>query len=166
MPLIDELDIGGRILQKANARQVVCGDIGREVIDAFVDRPRDQGGHQRGCDSATVPLIHDRHRNVGAAGIVGVTDVTRDPHTSSVDLTDRDKRLVVVVVDVAEIPHVGCRQLGLVAEEPRAARRAAQPLEAIDQHRCVGAFDRSDRHLRPVPQRGPRGLARALTTVE
>ena len=70
---------------------------------------------QHRADAAPLPLVHHGHGHLGRIGAHRVTHEARDADTRVVGLVERDDRLVVVMVDVGQMPQglLGERAIGL-----------------------------------------------------
>jgi hypothetical protein len=73
-------------------------------------------------------------------------DVAREPDAAVGARIDRDKSLVVVVVDLSEVAKL-CPGQAVGRKEPAVARLLAEPIEALAQSYLVGGRDRPDHQL-------------------
>ena len=131
-----------------------------EHLDALGARPRGQAAQQFGRDPAVLPVIHDGDSDLRVVGQLRVPDVTGHAHEAGLAARECHERLVIVVIDLGEVPQLAGRQALHRAEEALVARFVAQVGEPLGEPLLVIRCDRADRDPLARPERGGnRGLA-------
>ncbi len=129
------------ISQQSGDAHIVGRNKRRETANAFSAGTISQPIQQFGAESAALPVVNDDDGNFGGFRIAGLTDVASDAQAAPVDLVQRAKRLVVVVVDLSEVAQLRREQLGFAGQEAQPAGFGTQPSEAVGQERSVAGLN-------------------------
>ena len=90
-------------MQQPEHRAVAVVDQRGESSDALLQRSLAQLPQQHGAKATSLPVIDHRDRDLRGLAVVDGSDETGDAHTTTVHGTQRDDRLVIVMVDVGEV---------------------------------------------------------------
>ena len=90
-------------MQQPEHRRVAVIDQRGKSPDALLQRAVEQLPEQHGAKAPSLPVIDHGDRHFGGLVVVDRSDEARNTHATTIRGTQRDERLVIVMVDVCEI---------------------------------------------------------------